>query len=118
LLGVSYRPDVADTRHSPAEVFLDEIERRGATVILHDPLVRHWAERDRPVAPLPAALDGIDAVVFAVAHAEYRALDFSGWFAGLRPAVLDANNVLSEVQRAQLRRLDCRVAAIGRGGPL
>lgn len=118
LLGVSYRPGVADTRHSPAEVFLDEVERRGARVIPHDPLVRHWAERDRSIAPLPAMLEGFDAVVLAVAHAEYGALDFASWFAESRPAVLDANNVLSEAQRAQLRRLGCLVGAIGRGGDL
>ena len=118
LLGVSYRPDVADTRHSPAEVFLDECERRGASLTLHDPLVPHWAERDRPCTPLPASLDGFDAVVFAVAHAEYGALDLPSWFAGAHPAVLDANKVLSGAQRAQLRELGCQVASIGRGGTL
>ena len=80
--------------------------------------MRHWAERDRPIAPLPASLDGIDAVVFAVAHADYVTLDLSSWFGEVRPAVLDANKVLSEAQRAQLRELGCRVASIGRGGAL
>lgn len=39
LLGVSYKPDVADTRRSPASEILRELRARGATVGYHDPLV-------------------------------------------------------------------------------
>ncbi len=117
LLGVSYRPDVADTRATPAAVFLAEAERRGARVLLHDPMVRDWAElgRDEP-GYLPAP-HGLDALVFAVAHEDYRRLDFRAWLNGARPAVLDANDVLSAGQRGALRALGCPLASIGRGGP-
>jgi nucleotide sugar dehydrogenase len=116
LLGVSYRPDVADTRATPAAVFLAEAERRGARVLLHDPMVRRWAELGLEVPGELSVPDRLDALVFAVAHADYRRLDFRAWLNGARPAVLDANNVLSADQRAQLRALGCPLASIGRGG--
>ncbi len=39
VLGVSYKPDVADLRNSPALRVLVELHRRGAAVSYHDPLV-------------------------------------------------------------------------------
>ncbi len=117
LLGVSYRPDVADTRATPAAVFLAEAERRGARVLLHDPMVRHWAELGREVPGDLPAPDRVDALVFAVAHEDYRRLDFRAWLNGARPAVLDANDVLSAEQRTALRALGCPLTSIGRGGP-
>ncbi len=116
LLGVSYRPDVADTRASPSAVFLSEAERRGAQVLLHDPLVRDWPELGRDVPGYLPTPGGLDALVFAVAHADYRRLDFRAWLSGARPAVLDANDVLSPEQRAALDALGCPLASIGRGG--
>jgi UDP-N-acetyl-D-glucosamine dehydrogenase len=115
LLGVTYRPDVADTRHSASEVFLQNARGRGARVICHDPLVEHWAELDMPVEREMPSLEGIDAVVFAVSHREYAELDVGAWLNGSRPAVLDANAVLSGEQRRQLEERGCRVVSVGRG---
>ncbi len=117
LLGVSYRPEVADTRNAPAAAFVMEARRRGAEVAVHDPLVRHWPELD---IAIPEALPdpaGFDAVVVAVGHGAYRALDFPGWLGAARPKILDADNVLDRRQRDGLARLGCAVAAVGRGGP-
>ena len=59
--------------------------------------------------------DGVDLVVFAVPHRDYASLDFSTWLNGSRPAVLDANAVLSPEQRRSLRERGCKIGAIGRG---
>jgi nucleotide sugar dehydrogenase len=115
LLGVSYRQDVADTRYSPSEVFVLGARERGANVICHDPLVTHWAELDMPVATEIPSADGVDALIFAVPHREYAALDLQDWLNGSRPVVLDANAVLSDAQRTLLREMGCRVGSIGRG---
>jgi nucleotide sugar dehydrogenase len=115
LMGVSYREGVADTRKSPSETFVREARRRGATVLVHDPLVRYWTELGTIVpADLPA-LAGVDAVVFAVPHEPYRQLEVEGWLADARPIVLDASDVLSPDQRAAFARIGCTVASIGRG---
>jgi UDP-N-acetyl-D-glucosamine dehydrogenase len=115
LLGVSYRQEVADTRYSPAELFVRVASERGATVVCHDPLVRYWPELGLEVdteLPSPASAD---AVVFAVQHREYAQLDLREWLDDARPVMLDANAVLSSEQRGALRELGCRAGNIGRG---
>jgi UDP-N-acetyl-D-glucosamine dehydrogenase len=115
LMGVSYRQDVADTRHSPSETFVREARVRGATVLCHDPLVRYWNElRSSVLSELPPA-EGVDVVVFAVAHPEYRQLDLGRWLGDAQPCVVDAADVLSAAQRGLLRRRGCPVQSIGRG---
>jgi nucleotide sugar dehydrogenase len=115
LLGVSYRQDVGDTRYSPSETLVRAAESEGATVVSHDPLVSVWHELERKLpAALPAA-DGFDAVIFAIPHEDYRALDLAHWLGNARPLVLDANRVLTAPQREALQRLGCPVATIGRG---
>lgn len=115
LLGVSYRQDVADTRYSPSQIFVEEAQRRGATVVLADPLVSWWPELERPVErELPPAVS-VDAVIFAVPHREYRELDLEKWLGAATLAVLDANDVLNETQREAVEKADCPFAKIGRG---
>ena len=115
LLGISYLHDVADTRHSPSQIFLEEARRRGAEVLARDPMVSHWGELDLEIpAELPAASE-VDAVVFAVSHRAYRQLDIGAWLAGSRLVVLDANAVLSREQRAAVEEAGCVFAAIGQG---
>ncbi|MDH3473163.1 MAG: nucleotide sugar dehydrogenase [Rhodospirillales bacterium] len=115
LLGVSYRPEVADTRFAPAEAFVEAAERKGASVLPHDPLVRHWPERDQAIPEALPDPGGADAVVFAVPHADYLALDLAAWFGAARPAVVDANRVLTPAQRNAAARLGCRFHSVGRG---
>jgi len=115
LLGVSYRQDVGDTRYSPSETFVREARARGAAVIPHDPLVGHWDEMNEAVARDLPPTAGVDAIVFAVPHREYRALDLRAWLAGRTPAIFDAFSVLTRDQREALRALGCRVESIGRG---
>ncbi|WP_137993881.1 nucleotide sugar dehydrogenase [Streptomyces vilmorinianum] len=67
LLGITYKPDLADRQSSPA----DEIARRlmdlGAVVSYHDPHVPDWRVRDLPV---PRA----DSLYEAAAHADLTVL--------------------------------------------
>lgn len=115
LMGLSYRPGVDDTRYSPSEVFYRTLVERGARVHVHDPLVRHWDELDLPVPDEPPPASAVDAVVFAVGHAEYADMDLRGWLGDARPAVLDANNVLGRSRLEAVASQGCRVASIGRG---
>lgn len=115
LMGASYLPGVDDTRYSASEIFVTRARGEGAQVLVHDPLVRRWRELDIDIpAELPDA-GGIDAVVFAVAHQEYRALAPASWLAGATPLILDANNVLRTDQRDAFAAAGCAVRCIGRG---
>ncbi len=115
LLGVSYRSDVGDTRFSPSQIFFEEAKRRGAEVTPQDPLVEHWPELDLRVQqdlPNPA---NFDAIVFAVAHEEYRGLDICSWLGTHRAFVMDANRVLSSEQLNSLAENGYPHASMGRG---
>jgi nucleotide sugar dehydrogenase len=115
VLGVTYRQDVGDTRYSPTESFVRAAEAAGAEVIAHDPMLDSWPELGRS---LPRALPdaaGFDAVLFAVPHGEYLALDLAGWMNKSRAVVLDANHVLTSAQVAKLRDSGHSVHFVGRG---
>jgi UDP-N-acetyl-D-glucosamine dehydrogenase len=42
VIGVAYKPNVADTRETPAELVIEELERQGAIVNWHDAVVGAW----------------------------------------------------------------------------
>ena len=115
LLGVSYRQDIGDTRYSPSEIFITQARSRGANVLCHDPLVSYWPELDLHLPDQIPASAEIDAAIFAVPHDDYTELDIRKWLNGSRPVILDANNVLTQEQRAEFRSAGCKFFSIGRG---
>lgn len=42
VVGVAYKPNVADVRETPAEIVIDEVRKRGAEVTWHDDVVGTW----------------------------------------------------------------------------
>ena len=42
VVGVAYKPNVADTRETPAELVIVELKKAGAEVSWHDPVVNSW----------------------------------------------------------------------------
>ena len=42
VIGVAYKPNVADTRETPAELVIEELQRVGAVFSWHDPVVGAW----------------------------------------------------------------------------
>ena len=42
VIGVAYKPNVADIRETPAKLVLDELLKEGALVTWHDPVVGKW----------------------------------------------------------------------------
>ena len=117
LMGATYRQDVADTRYSPSMTFLNAAREAGADVTVSDPLMRAWEETGEGIEGEPErAARKVDAIVFAVPHRAYRDIVPAEWLGeGPRPAILDANAVLSAAQRQGFEALGCRVASIGRG---
>ena len=113
ILGASYREDVGDTRHSPSITLAEMLAEKQAVVAFVDPLVD--AEIGAPLYRDLPDDRGFDAVILAVGHKPYRAIDLAAWSGAERPFVLDANGVLSRQQLQSLRDAGFKVAAIGRG---
>ena len=76
LLGVTYKPDVADQRESPSEPVASGLRRLGADLIFHDPYVTRWQVDGVPVAratDLARALEDADLTILLQNHADYGA---------------------------------------------
>ena len=62
VIGVAYKPNVADTRETPAELVIEELKRKGAKVTWHDAVVGSWlGEESR-------ALGGSDIAIVVTLH--------------------------------------------------
>lgn len=75
LLGVTYKPDIADQRESPALAVANVLERKQAILEFHDPLVKRWSLPDRTlesVESLYEALSDADVVVLLQKHSSYN----------------------------------------------
>ncbi|WIV61930.1 nucleotide sugar dehydrogenase [Amycolatopsis nalaikhensis] len=72
VLGVTYKPDVADTRETPAEPIVHQFLERGASVSFHDPYVDVFAGL-QCVPDLAEAMASADLVVLLQPHREYTA---------------------------------------------
>jgi UDP-N-acetyl-D-glucosamine dehydrogenase len=65
ILGVAYKPNVADTRETPTKLLIDALRSRGADVSWHDPLVEHWN------GEVSSSLQVADAIVIAQMHDQF-----------------------------------------------
>lgn len=74
LLGVTYKPDIADQRESPAKPIALELLDKGAVVEYHDPYVQTWslgATSIECVSDLDSALAQADMCVLLQNHGLY-----------------------------------------------
>ena len=141
-LGASYREDVGDTRYSGSELIVRRLTEMGAELRVHDPYVLHWWEFEKqdeyPASShslkrffrgqgklkdlrieqdLKKALDGVDALIFAVRHQPYLNLDPDEVVqsAGGPIAVIDCFGILNDDKIKRYFELGCEVKGLGRG---
>lgn len=62
VIGVAYKPNVADTRETPAELVIEELKRQGAKASWHDSVVGNW--RGESSTPL----GGSDIAIVVTLH--------------------------------------------------
>jgi len=142
ICGASYREDVGDTRYSGSEMVVRKLTEMGAEMRIHDPYVDHWYELEtqdvypspgyswsrffrnqehlpelRVQKDLPEALKGVEALILAVPHKQYKNLspdDIVKWVGG-PIAVIDCFGILSDDNIRRYIELGCEVKALGRG---
>lgn len=110
VLGLTYRPGVAELRNSPGVAIVDHLADRGAEVYAVDPVVED-ADIPGTQLPLDAVTEGaFDGVVLATAHREFATID---WTALESP---DGRLVVVDGRQAlDLERTDHRVYTVGGG---
>jgi UDP-N-acetyl-D-glucosamine dehydrogenase len=76
IIGVSFKPDVRDSRNSPAADVMALLGERGGEALYHDPQIARFKDssgREFECQPLTQVLEGSDVLVVLVAH---RAVDW------------------------------------------
>jgi UDP-N-acetyl-D-glucosamine dehydrogenase len=73
LLGVSYAPDVGDTRYSPVELFFKLLNEDDCKIYLNDPYVHFWEELEQVVSDdFENLTNSLDAIIFTTGHSLYK----------------------------------------------
>lgn len=62
IIGIAYKPDVADVRESPAELIISHLIKEGAIVSWHDEVVANWKNE------ISAPLSGADIAIVVTKH--------------------------------------------------
>jgi UDP-N-acetyl-D-glucosamine dehydrogenase len=68
VLGVAYKPDIADMRESPAVKLISLLSNAGADVAYHDPHVASFSEHGLQMSSVPYVPTAYDCVVIATDH--------------------------------------------------
>jgi len=78
VLGISYRPNVKETRFSPSLDLISILKKRGARVISFDPLFNASEMESMGLTSEPTlrrAIEKADCVILTVAHNEFKDMD-------------------------------------------
>jgi UDP-N-acetyl-D-mannosaminuronic acid dehydrogenase len=94
VLGIAFLENSDDTRNTPTTALYNELIKRGAQPILHDPLVRDY---EFPFTKeLDKALKKADAVILLTKHKEYQNIHLNDMVMKLAtPILIDGRNMFS-----------------------
>lgn len=116
-LGVSYRGDVGDTRYTPIGGVFDLIKKNGGKIILHDPFLSYWEEKNENVF---TGFDQIkrkeiNLVIIGTGHSIYKTSKIISFLLGFdKLTIIDTIGLLSY---EQINRLSSKhtIKVLGRG---
>ena len=94
IVGVAYKPDVSDIRESPAMAIIAELERLGAEVRYHDPMVPEFADEGRSFRSVSLDREQLKVADAVVLVTDHSALDVDLIVTHSR-ALVDSRNVVA-----------------------
>lgn len=117
VLGVTYRPNVRETRFSPSIELISLIKRRGGRVCVYDPLyapdeLKQMGFHAEPT--LPGALEKADCAILAVNHTEFESMKAIDLAANMSrgSVVVDCTGTLDPIE---IEKVGLAYRGIGRG---
>tara|TARA_Y100000816_G_C26081930_1_gene570346 strand:- start:372 stop:1772 length:1401 start_codon:yes stop_codon:yes gene_type:complete len=113
IMGLSYRSDTDDTRHSPSTEFAKKLLSKKALVYGHDPLVSSWGNFEKFRIKSLNNIPQVDALVLAVKHKEYTKIDVTK-LKNKSKIILDTNNILSTTQKKKISEKKFQYLSLGR----
>lgn len=78
LLGVTYKPDLADQQSTPAQEVAIRLMELGACVSYHDPHIPSWNVLDRPVPRADALYEAVADADLTILLQQHRTYDLQG----------------------------------------
>ncbi|NUP24190.1 MAG: nucleotide sugar dehydrogenase [Streptomyces sp.] len=78
LLGVTYKPDLADQQSTPAQEVAIRLLELGASISYHDPYVASWSILDRPVPRADALYEAVAEADLTILLQQHRTYDLQG----------------------------------------
>jgi UDPglucose 6-dehydrogenase len=116
VLGLSFKPNTDDVRHSPAIEIIRLLQERGAKIRSFDPQAMRTAAREVKDVQFCRdayhAAEGADALILATEWNEFRGLDLPRIRDALRaPVVIDMRNIY---ERRVMEGLGFRYSGVGR----
>ena len=101
IMGVAYKKDVDDARESPALTIMDLLQKKGASILYHDPYIPtlptfrkyHFKLKSSPLTE--QLLRKIDAAVIVTDHSR---VDYQ-WVAKNVPLLIDTRNVTKNMKQ-------------------
>jgi UDP-N-acetyl-D-glucosamine dehydrogenase len=113
VLGITYKPEVADTRESPPLAVLERLQEKGVDTVYHDPYVPEIVVNGRSLTSVtldPVELRSADCVIVATDH---RIYDWE-WIVAHASLIVDTRNVTATVSREHRDR-GARIIKLGAG---
>lgn len=101
ILGVAYKPDVADYRESPAIRVIEGLKRKGASVEFYDPFINEYTYQNKLYQGIPQLTESVlrkfDLVVITTAHTsiDYELIQKESAY------IFDTRNVLKHITNRQ-----------------
>jgi UDP-N-acetyl-D-glucosamine dehydrogenase len=96
-LGAAYKPDIDDTRESPALLVMEQVAKKGAVVLYHDPYIPELCDDHGTVYKNSELTDelltGVDCVVFTTNHSCFNA----GHIVSKAKLVVDTRNAVKDI---------------------
>jgi UDP-N-acetyl-D-glucosamine dehydrogenase len=101
ILGVAYKKDIDDARESPALAIMDLLQKKGATILYHDPYIpvlppfRKYLFQLNSSSLTERLLHRMDAVVVVTDHSQ---IDYP-WVVKHAPLTIDTRNVTKNMKQ-------------------
>ena len=100
LLGVTYKPDISDTRETPAVPVAEALLELGADLSYCDPFVKEWSVKGRVIPRRKSLEEAVEEADVAVLLQQHSAFDLDTVERKAR-LVLDTRGVLTESDRVE-----------------
>jgi len=100
ILGVAYKKDVDDARESPALTIMDLLQKKGATILYHDPYIPalpHFRKYYFKLKSSPLTKQLLQRIDAAVVVTDHSCIDYS-WVGRHAPLIIDTRNVMKDMK--------------------